>query len=277
MGASRVTKRILRKARGVSRRVRDLAIHSGIKWSRRTAAYWYRGTPNLGDQLSPAVLAWITGSTPIWVTQSYRGKTLAVGSVMFALAEHDVVWGAGLIRDEPIVPPRDVCFLAVRGPLTRERIMAEVPAVYGDPALLLPFFHDPPIEKRHAVGIVPHYVDFSAIRISDPSIVVIDVRDPWPKVVSLIRSCDVVLSSSLHGLIVAEAYGIPASWIRITDGVVGGKFKFNDYYLSSGRDERHPFAWEQGMAAAIASPAPPLDFDPQPLLDAGRQLGYEDE
>jgi pyruvyltransferase len=273
---SRVAKKILRRGRAASRRTRDLVIHTGIEWTRRIPAHWYRGTPNFGDQLSPAVLAWITGSAPIWVTRSYRGKTLAVGSIMSALAEHDVVWGAGSIRDETIVPPRDVHFLAVRGPLTRERIAGDVPAIYGDPALLLPLFHDPPIARRYTTGIVPHYVDLEAIRIDDPTIAVIDVRDPWQQVVSLIRSCDVILSSSLHGLIIAEAYGIPASWIKITDGVVGDGFKFNDYYLSTGRDEMRPTSWEKGIAAAIANPAPPLIYDPQPLLDAARNLPGSD-
>ena len=43
-----------------------------------------------------------------------------------------------------------------------------------------------------------------------------------------------VLSSALHGVILAHAYGIPALPVRIGDGLVGGDFKFRDHYHSIG-------------------------------------------
>lgn len=106
----------------------------------------------------------------------------------------------------------------------------------------------------------------------DPAILVIDVSNPWTEVVDAIRSSDVVLSSSLHGLIVAEAYGIPASWIRISDRLQGGSFKFNDYYLATGRAEREPTRWNGNLNEAVQRVAPKLEFDPQPLLDAAKRI-----
>jgi hypothetical protein len=39
-----------------------------------------------------------------------------------------------------------------------------------------------------------------------------------------------VISSSLHGLIVADSLGIPNVWLRLSPDVLGGDYKFKDYY-----------------------------------------------
>ena len=261
----------LLKLRG-GRRVRHAMLRVPGVFPRRHRAYWYRGVPNLGDQLSPQILKWICGAPPIWVDHAYSRKILSTGSILDALAPGDTVWGSGLMRDIAVTPPPGVSFLAVRGPLTRMRIRGDVPDVYGDPALLLPAFHAPPVVKRYGVGVVPHYVDLPRVERLDPAIRLIDVRKPWSEVVSQIRECEVILSSSLHGLIVAEAYGIPAGWIRISDRVLGGRFKFNDHYLGTGRDETRPAEWAAGVAAAIRRVSPAPVFDARKLMDAAITL-----
>ena len=57
----------------------------------------------------------------------------------------------------------------------------------------------------------------------------------WTDVIDLIVNSDYVFSSSLHGLIIAEAYGIPNYRIKISDLIIGGDFKFDDYYASIGK------------------------------------------
>jgi pyruvyltransferase len=42
------------------------------------------------------------------------------------------------------------------------------------------------------------------------------------------------LSSTLHGLVFAHAYGKPALWLEFGDRVLGNGFKFFDYYHSIG-------------------------------------------
>jgi pyruvyltransferase len=223
-------------------------------------AFWW-GSKNFGDSLSKIVISHVSGLVPIHVSNQYSGKVLGIGSILHhALAEKDVVWGSGAIRNEPIDPPRDTQFLAVRGPWTQSLIRADVPSVFGDPSILLPGIHRPNPGPRYSVGVVPHYVDRPYVTIADPSVLLIDVSLPWRRVVDLIARCDMILSSSLHGLIVAESYGIPAAWITISDRIVGGTFKFNDYLLGTGRSEREPVPWERGFDAMVrgAKGPPPL-------------------
>jgi pyruvyltransferase len=272
-----------RKVRGLARvtdqlvRVADVrssgALRRIIRWTRVAGrdplpTYWFHAQDNLGDLLAPVALAYVSGLTPALVSKHYSGKVLAVGSVLQNLQQGDIVWGAGAIRDVPIQPPPGVQFLAVRGPLTWSLIHADVPEVYGDPALLLPLFFRPATRPRCEIGLVPHAADWAVMRSDDPNVRVIDVTGPWQDTVSSIASCEIVVSSSLHGIIVAETYGVPAVWVRAGDRLTGGSFKFDDYYLSTGRDRRLPVDWNEGLAAAVRAAVPPPALDAGDLLDA---------
>jgi pyruvyltransferase len=230
--------------------------------------HWFTERPNFGDVLAPIVVAHVSNATPVLVSGRCRGKVIAVGSILQVLAEQDIVWGSGAIRDAPIIPPANVTFCAVRGPLTRALVHGEVPEVYGDPAMLLPRIYTPPAVKKDVVGVIPHFREIGAVRSADPSVSMIDILSDWRDVIDRIAECEAVLSSSLHGLIVAEAYGVPAMWFTATDKVGGGGFKFRDYYLSTGRDVSQPVPWNDSIASMMRglSDAPCLDV--RPLLNA---------
>ena len=247
----------------------DAVVRSGMAGADGPPSYWFAKVPNLGDAVAPALIRHLTGTDPVWVSKRYRGKLLTVGSVLDRVRPGDVVWGTGALRPKRI-RAQGATYLAVRGPLTRELIEGmPVPEVYGDPALLLPRIHRPSVEPRYSVGVVPHYADQDAIQSPDPERVpVIDVREPWRSVVDRIRACRTILSSSLHGLVVAEAYGIPAVWIRAGDRLVGGDFKFRDYYLGTHREPPEPAPWSRGAARALERAEAPPPLDPSPLEDA---------
>jgi pyruvyltransferase len=196
-------------------------------------AYWW-SAKNFGDVLTPIILEWVTGEKIVLVKRNDRGKVLAVGSVMAALRINDIVWGTGWHKHKIITAPPGVKFLAVRGPLTRKLIKGNVPEVYGDPALLLPKIYYPKIEKTHKVGIVPHYVEKKLI-VAQEGEKMIDIQADWKKVIEDILSCERIISSSLHGIICAEAFGIPTAWIQVSKKIIGKGLKFNDYFLSTGR------------------------------------------
>jgi pyruvyltransferase len=240
--------------------------------------YWYDRVPNFGDALGPVIVEHLSGRMPVLVLPRYEGKLLAVGSVLHRLAAADFVWGAGAIQEEPITPPPNVRFHAVRGPLTRQLIRADVPETYGDPAMLLPLIYEPRAIKRYQLGLVPHYRDRDFVRSDDPSISKIDVQADWHEVVEGITACHAILSSSLHGLIIAEAYGIPAAWMIVGNRLKGGRFKFHDYYLATGREPPEPLHWERAIGLADSRLREPPPFDAEPLLRAWpAELGLASE
>ncbi len=103
----------------------------------------------------------------------------------------------------------------------------------GDPALLLPLFFPQQKKDLYDVGVILHYVDVESdciknIKISS-KVIFIDIRAAPDKIIEMVCSCSCILSSSLHGLIVADAYGIPNQRIILSDMIIGGDYKFDDY------------------------------------------------
>ena len=125
-------------------------------------------------------------------------------------------------------------FKFVRGPLTRDHIIAQgghCPKIYGDPALLLPFFCDEST-KEYDVGLVPHYQDYKFVKKMYPNHNVINVVNDDPiKVAKEITKCRKIISSSLHGIICASAYGIPSAQVKFSK-LHGDGIKFLDFYKS---------------------------------------------
>jgi pyruvyltransferase len=218
---------------------------------------------NWGDALNPVLIQKISGKTPLIATEyTYNIKSnpvySAIGSVLESANANNcghgnlVVWGTGFIssRGRLKVQPKKIC--AVRGPSTRELLLEqgyECPEIYGDPALLYPKFYRPESRKRYKLGIVPHYVDKNHAAINnfqnDPDILIIDILGGIHNVVDQICSCQKIASSSLHGIIAADAYGIPSTWIKFSDNVVGNGFKFFDYFKSVGRTDEGPLVIQE--------------------------------
>lgn len=210
--------------------------------------YWPQGR-NFGDALNPLLYEAITGRRPAYSNTDH--KILAIGSVLYMACSHDIVWGAGLLAPEitPFYNP-SIQFRAVRGPLTCEVLAKkgfELPTdlPLGCPAWLLPHYVQPAGKIEHEVGFIPHYVDYGQVRTLPSSVKLLWTATPPLELVGQITSCRVIVSSCLHGIIVAEAYGIPAVWVELGDYLVGKGFKFRDYYQSTGRTVE-PLDWREG-------------------------------
>ena len=54
------------------------------------------------------------------------------------------------------------------------------------------------------------------------------------EVIDKMLSCERIISTSLHGVIVAHSYKIPALWLKYGDKLAGDDIKFYDYYESVG-------------------------------------------
>ena len=194
---------------------------------------WWSQSPrpgNLGDVLTPVILQGL--GFRVKHAPRDQAQLLAIGSIIRFARAHHTVWGSGAMwaKDKPSPGAR---YLAVRGPLTREVVLragGDCPEIYGDPALLLPLIHDIPVEQTHEVAIVPHYVDEKGVRARYRNWHIISPLNANPLVVvDRIRACKAIVSSSLHGIIVAHAYGIPAAWVRFSNLLDGDDIKFRDH------------------------------------------------
>lgn len=219
--------------------------------------HWFDSV-NFGDAASPLCLELITGKTAINVnnTIDFTSKPVysVVGSVLgWSRSSKTVVWGSGFLDEKSrfrTIPKR---VHAVRGPLTRERCLqqgVECPPIYGDPAVFVfARYKNINTAKDFGLGLIPHYSDASnsdILRIAEEeSVKVIDVMRPVGEVVADVARCKHIASSSLHGLILADALSIPSRWLRVSDRVTRGGFKYQDYFLSVGRREEQPLDLEE--------------------------------
>ncbi len=246
-------------------------------------AFWWRGAPNWGDALNPVLIRHFSGREPIPYDRVFNLRRHPVYAVVGSILDGTFirsleVWGAGFKHPDSrmLLPPRAVH--AVRGPLTRERLLAQgidCPEVYGDPALLYPRLHRPERRNDFRLGVVPHYMDRDRPEIRPfaerDDVRVIDIMGGIQKVAEEICRCSAIGSSSLHGLILGEAYGIPSAWLEFSDLVEGGGFKFRDYFAGVGTQDREPLRVVSGTSTDEVLERcrePDLRIDLERLVDA---------
>lgn len=181
-------------------------------------AFWGVGT-NVGDTLTPVILEHFTKHKAEWVSSLEDNKLLMCGSILEFAKPGDIVLGAGtyscIKKDLHGVDVR-----ALRGVLS-----GQAPA-YGDPGVLLPLIYKPNVKKDTMTGFIPHLWDQRTFQEG-----YIDVNLPWKEFVKAILKCDNIVTSSLHGAVIADAYGVPCEWIE-SPIVPGARIKYADYLTS---------------------------------------------
>ena len=201
---------------------------------------WWLGSEkaqgNFGDILTPSILDHY--NIKYNFEPNYVNATLiSVGSIARRAGPNTTVIGSGIIsKGDRITPNANWKF--VRGPFTQQhinRLGGECPSVYGDPALLLPKIYSPSKTVKNKVGIIPHNVDFAEIYKSHENVINLRTSN-YKNVVDKILECESIISSSLHGVIVAHAYGIPAAWVKSNNNLKGDNVKFEDYFASVNLD-----------------------------------------
>ncbi len=208
--------------------------------------YWQQDKfVNFGDYISLKVVERIVGE-PVRIYKFYPfeagRKLLAIGSLLYFARNHDVLWGCGcnakyLSREDYKFTQLDI--RALRGPLTREflkdKFNIDAPEIYGDPALLIPYLFPEFKRKKkpkYDYIVIPHYKEQSLFPKQQNNHAVYPT-EPWAIVIQKIVNSAFVISSSLHGIVVAEAYGIPARMLRVTEDEP--LFKYQDYYYGTNR------------------------------------------
>lgn len=215
-----------------------------------TDVYWCRcaRNRNFGDVLGPTLIEHFTGRPVTW-KRPERASMVAVGSIVEHIPDG---WsgtvagiGAAHARTRRDLTNSDVRVL--RGPLTRERVEVRGEPVLGDPGILAPDLVPELPGITHDVGLITHYADDTT---SVPAGALrIDVTAPVRTVIEQAARCARIVSSSLHGLILADALHRPRMWVTYPK-VQGDGFKFHDYGEAFGMDIQ-PRRWELAPADVV--------------------------
>jgi len=210
--------------------------------------WWARGPQpgNFGDILTPILIDKLFGYTCVWTHKPFtKPSMIAIGSILNKAENKTVVWGSGAMRaSDPI--KRDAIYLSVRGPYTRDLILqggGTCPPIFGDPALIMPEIYTPIKTGEYTYGLFTHYVDYDEVSAwykDDPEVLVINPVNANPLIIiDQMAKCERIVSSSLHGVIIAHAYGVPAVWAKHSDKLGGDGIKFADHYESVGLTCEH--------------------------------------
>lgn len=209
-------------------------------------AWWPKGPPpgNFGDILTPLLVEHFTDHVCVFTNKNTPSKTpvlFGTGSILTLAENNTVIWGSGMMRasDRGKVK-RDATYLSVRGPRTYEILKernVKCPPIFGDPALLMPeLYNRANLPKKFEYGMFAHYVDTEQVERwyrHDPTVKMIYPLNSNPfQVISHVLQCEKIISSSLHGVIIAHAYGIPAVWVKHSDKLNGDGIKFHDHFES---------------------------------------------
>ncbi|MGK9236278.1 polysaccharide pyruvyl transferase family protein [Inquilinus limosus] len=278
---------------------------------------------NLGDALSAVMVSLLSGLPVEHVAhESPRLRMAAVGTIGHSLKDGEVVvWGTGSSRwRNPSAPAEErvavaplpgtrLHVTATRGPVSR-RILGEEnavgPAVYGDPVWLLPQFYPGPRRKKWKLGVIIHLADLQDrsfevrpkpehIRYQVPEELAGDVKlihTVTPISLAGMRArldeileCERIVSTSLHGMVFAESYGIPCLYfspraprgLRMAELDPDGTLDLRivDLYRGLGRSSipvygqprRERTDWPALMAAIDKAWQRP-EFDTAPLMEA---------
>lgn len=200
--------------------------------------YYWEKRANFGDALTSLLLQKFIHLSSEWAPPE-DAELVVVGSVLDKLPEDwsGVIAGAGKLHEKTKVAFPNATILALRGPLTAKGVKGDF--VLGDPGLLTDELVNLE-DKQYNLGIIPHWTDHALA--NDPRFTkynpkIIHVNDDPLEVVREIGRCKKIISSSLHGIILADAFAIPRR-IEIAPRMLthahqeGGIFKWLDYSAS---------------------------------------------
>lgn len=201
-------------------------------------AYWWRRLKNFGDAITPDILSYMSGRSVEYIEPQFS-DIVAIGSILNNADETErpngiYVWGSGAMDPLLKMQKTNIKYAAVRGPLTAD-VIGLSEATFGDPGLLISDIV-PPSTPTDRVGVLLHHskqpspwLSELVEKESDRFVLIPAVDDDYLGVIRQISSCSHIFSSSLHGLIVADSYGIPNTWLDPDGNHDFPRFKFRDY------------------------------------------------
>lgn len=225
--------------------------------------YYFNSTKNFGDILNKNLFEFY--QKEIKAADIETSDIVAIGSLLHTFFQRKplsikkkifryftkpiLVYGSGFIAEMPQTAQaiRKLDVRAVRGYLTLEKlkqlkhVKIHPEIAVGDPGLLIKHMFDASkIQKKYALGIIPHYVDKESpllknIEVKDS--IIIDIQQDPDIFLTQLSECQNIIASAMHGLIASDSLGIPNIRMKLSDNIIGGDYKYNDYYSAFGIKE----------------------------------------
>lgn len=164
-----------------------------------------------------------------------------------------IIFGTGFISPQKRLKEsyiRNLKIIALRGNITLQRLKrngVKLPknVVLADPGILAPMLinitniSELNYTKKYNLCIIPHYVDKKKNktikrRIHVNNSIILNIEQNPINFLESILQCKNVISSGLHGLIISDSLGIPNMRMRLSNRILGGSYKFGDYYSAYG-------------------------------------------
>jgi len=199
---------------------------------------------NMGDMLTPLIFKHF-GIHLIERDSKHNPMLTGIGSLLNAVRSdyRGLIWSAGAMYARPI-PLNSRCVVkAVRGKHTLALLrrsngfMKGREVTVGDGGLILDRIIPPrKAPPKYKLGVVPHWFDRWTVTrhcrklLDRPDVIFIDICQDARTVIAQMQNCEGIIASSLHGLVVADAYGIPNRRFIVSTSAKIASFKYNDYY-----------------------------------------------
>ena len=187
---------------------------------------WWKDHNNFGDWLTPALLKHF-GFEVEWA-EPWDADFMGAGSCLDGLTAEKpykgILWGTGMMDRSKKPDISQAKVVALRGQFSKAHCHSDC-SILGDPGLLANVLVKESIPVNHDVGFIAHWND-KETEVADAY--KIKVTNDVTTVIKDAMSCKAIISTSLHGLILADALGLPRMWLY-TDANPGEGFKFYDY------------------------------------------------
>ncbi len=250
----------------------------------KTVKVCYSLRNNIGDSINPLIIERIIGYK-VQYAEWNECETSGIGSGLrrFFMPREELytrggagkkltglmtlrpcqLWSAGFIRysDKKEIPLRNHLRTAsVRGELSKKRIEQilgkPIECTLGDAGLLAADLLKEKTGKKYRLGIISHQreigeKEWDYLHDTISNSILLDVTADPMETLKKMSECECIISSSLHGLVIADSFGIPNRRVVLTDRLAGDGFKFDDYYSAFGIVPEPPINLKESTAVDI--------------------------